>query len=91
MGPVCTAATVHLGAAVPNFAWTEVQNALFWEEEEGSQEKVFTEQIQLEGHWYPVPDGPGLGIEVNEESLARPFVFYEMPHLVKSDGSHTNW
>ncbi|MEZ4678932.1 MAG: enolase C-terminal domain-like protein [Caldilineaceae bacterium] len=24
LGPVCTAATVHLAAAVPNFAWLEV-------------------------------------------------------------------
>jgi galactonate dehydratase len=91
LGPVCTAATVHLGAAVPNFAWAEVQNTLFWEEAQDSQVQVFPEQIQLEGHWYPVPDGPGLGIEVNEEALARPFEFYEMPHLHKSDGSHTNW
>lgn len=25
LGPVCTAACVHLGAAVPNFAWMEVR------------------------------------------------------------------
>jgi galactonate dehydratase len=92
LGPVCTAATVHLSAAVPNFSWTEVQNTLFWEEPEGRHDgPVFPEQIRLEGHWYPVPDGPGLGIEVNEEALARYFAFYEMPHLHKSDGSHTNW
>ena len=27
LGPVCTAACVHLGAAVPNFAWMEVRNS----------------------------------------------------------------
>ena len=52
---------------------------------------MFPEQIRLEGHWYPVPDGPGLGIEVTEGTLAKPFEFYEMPHMYKSDGSHTNW
>ncbi|TIL50742.1 MAG: mandelate racemase/muconate lactonizing enzyme family protein, partial [Mesorhizobium sp.] len=25
LGPVCTAATVHLAAAVPNFAWLETR------------------------------------------------------------------
>ena len=92
LGPVCTAATVHLGAAVPNCAWTEVQNTLFWQEPDGGSEvSLFPQQVRLEGHWYPVPDGPGLGVDVNEEAAAKPFQFYEMPHLHKSDGSHTNW
>ncbi len=92
LGPVCTAATVHLGAAVPNFAWMEVQNTRLSEEPGGRNDvRVFPEQVRLEGAWYPVPDGPGLGIEVNEEMLNEPFKFYEMPHLHKLDGSHTNW
>ena len=40
---------------------------------------------------YPVPDEPGLGVDVNEELLQEPFKFYELPHLYKSDGSFTNW
>ena len=27
LGPVCTAATVHFAAAVPNFAWLETRSA----------------------------------------------------------------
>jgi len=27
LGPICTAATIHLAAAVPNFAWLEVRDA----------------------------------------------------------------
>jgi galactonate dehydratase len=92
LGPVCTAATVHLGAAVPNFAWMEVQNNRNSEEPGGRcDRRIFPEQVRLEGHWYPVPDGPGLGIEIVEEMLTEPFRFYEMPHLHKADGSHTNW
>lgn len=69
-----------------------MQNALFWEAPEDEEHvEVFPEQIELKGNWYPVPDSPGLGIEVNEKALAKPFGFYEMPHLHKSDGSHTNW
>jgi hypothetical protein len=29
LGPVCTAACVHLGAAVPNFAWMEVHSPAY--------------------------------------------------------------
>ena len=92
LGPVCTAATVHLSAAVPNLAWMEVQNPRA-SEGPGSRDDahVFPEQVRLEGAGYPVPDGPGLGVEVNEEALQKPFEFYELPHLHKLDGSFTNW
>ena len=30
LGPVCTAACVHLGAAVPNFAWMEVRSSAYF-------------------------------------------------------------
>ena len=29
LGPVCTAASIHLGAAVPNFAWLEHNHSRF--------------------------------------------------------------
>jgi hypothetical protein len=38
-----------------------------------------------------VPDGPGLGVEVNEEkAAAMPFKFYETGHIHRADGSYTN-
>ena len=41
---------------------------------------------------YIVPDTPGLGVEVNEDLLAREsFRFWEAPHLRRRDGSFTNW
>ena len=41
---------------------------------------------------FPVPTGPGLGIEVNEEELTKKrFQFWEAPHLTRRDGSVTNW
>ena len=46
----------------------------------------------LVGAFYPVSDAPGLGIEVNEELIARQsFKFWEAPHLKRNDGSVTNW
>lgn len=90
LGPICTAATIHLGAAVPNFAWLETrapETALGFDNSE-----FFPVQPRLEGAVYPVSDAPGLGVEVNEALLARQsFEFWEAPHLVRRDGSVTNW
>ncbi len=90
LGPVCTAATVHFAAAVPNFAWLETrapERALGFDNSD-----FFPVQPQLEGAVYLVSDAPGLGVEVNEELLAKQsFRFWEAPHLRRNDGSVTNW
>jgi galactonate dehydratase len=91
LGPICTAATVHLAAAVPNFSWLEVrvsptESLGFYDE------TIFPMQLKLDGAAFPVPDGPGLGVDVNEEYVAREeFKFATAPMLRKRDGSVTNW
>ena len=91
LGPICTAATVHLAAAVTNFAWLEIRVSPT-EKSGHYDEDLFPVQHKLEGAVIPVPDGPGLGIEVNEELVkAQTFKFAEPPHLRRRDGSHTNW
>ncbi|MBX3085550.1 MAG: mandelate racemase/muconate lactonizing enzyme family protein [Anaerolineae bacterium] len=91
LGSVCTAATVHLAAAVPNFSWMEIRQSPterlnFYDTE------LFPTQPQLEGAYLPVSDAPGLGVEVNEEVAQRhAFKFWEAPHLHRADGSYTNW
>jgi galactonate dehydratase len=91
LGPVCTAATVHLAAAVPNFSWLEVRVSPT-EQLGFYDETIFPVQLHLDGSRFPVPDGPGLGVDVNEEYLAQQeFRFAEPPHLRKHDGSVTNW
>ena len=91
LGPICTAATVHLAAAVPNFAWLE-HRVTPTEEGKFMDEDLFPLQCELEGSMLKVPEGPGLGVEFNEE-LAREqeFKFWEAPHLKRRDGSYTNW
>mgnify|MGYP001088837799 FL=1 len=90
LGPVCTAATIHMAAAVPNFSWLETrapEAALGFDNSE-----FFPVQPRLQGAVYPVSDAPGLGVEVNEALLARQsFEFWEAPHLRRPDGSVTNW
>ncbi len=90
LGPICTAATIHLGAAVPNFSWLEVRvsptesRTLDWDR--------FPVQPTLEGTSFPLPEAPGLGVEFNEElAKEQAFKFWEAPHLHRRDGSHTNW
>ena len=91
LGPICTAATVHLAAAVPNFAWLEIRVSPT-EASGHYDEDLFPVQHKLEGAAIPVPDGPGLGVEVNEELvMSQTFKFSEPPHLRRRDGSHTNW
>jgi galactonate dehydratase len=90
LGPICTAATVHLGAAVANFSWLETrapETKLGFDNSE-----FFPVQPRLDGAYYPVSDLPGLGVEVNEELVKQQsFKFWEAPHLKRRDGSVTNW
>ncbi len=91
LGPVCTAATVHVAAAVPNFFSLEVRVSPT--EQTGFYDTtIFQSQLIMGQPTIPVPAGPGLGVEVDEDYLQRQeFKFWEAPHLHKRDGSYTNW
>ena len=86
LGPISTAANLHFAAAVPNYAWLEerTRDYVFGPE-------VFPEQPQIQGVHFPVPTGPGLGVEFNEDAVAAPFEFWEATHLHRLDGSYTNY
>ena len=92
LGPICTAATVHFAAAVPNFSWLETRASPAETHLGFDDRELFPVGPRLDGAVYPVPDGPGLGIEVDEAKLARlSFEFWEAPHYKRRDGSVTNW
>ncbi len=92
LGPISTAASVHLGAAVPNFAWLECRASPAETQLGFDDSALFPVQTKMDGASYIVSDAPGLGVEVNEEELrSRPFVYAEPPHLRRTDGSFTNW
>ncbi|MCG7599721.1 mandelate racemase/muconate lactonizing enzyme family protein [Halomonas sp. McH1-25] len=91
LGPICTAASIHLAAAVTNFSWLEWRNTPA-ETLNFNAPDVFPVQPELDGADFPVSDKPGLGIEVDEEYVKRQsFKFSEPPHLSRRDGSFTNW
>lgn len=90
LGPVCTAASLHLGAAVPNFSWLESRVSVSGGDP--YDDEVFPVRPRVEHGRYAVPTSPGLGVEVNEDALAAyEFRFWEAPHLRRRDGSLTNW
>lgn len=91
LGPVCTAASVHLSAVVPNLSWLEVRQTPV--EQLGFHDRgLFPVQMEMDGPDYLLPDMPGLGVEVNEDLITASQVdFVEAPHLSRPDGSVTNW
>lgn len=91
LGSICTAASIHLAAASPNFAWLEEVNTPA--QQMGTNDKDFyTVQPELDGARYVVPEVPGLGVDFNEElAKKREFVPKEIPRLRRRDGSLTNW
>jgi galactonate dehydratase len=92
LGPICTAATVHFGAAVANFSWLETRASPGEKYHGFDNADIFTSQPVLNGAVYEVSEAPGLGVEVNEELVKKQsFKFWEAPHLRRTDGSVTNW
>lgn len=89
LGPVCTAATIHMSAAVPNLAWQEVDP---YGVDTSDYDRMFPVRPQLEGTILPIPQAPGLGIEVDEAAVrAASFRFWEPPRRYRPDGGYTNW
>ena len=93
LGPICTAASVHFGASVPNFAWLETRYSP--SENLGSvnpESKIISLDHKLNRSMYVVSDTPGLGVEVDEDILKKnKFKAWDPPQLHRTDGSVTNW
>jgi galactonate dehydratase len=91
LGAICTAATVHLAAAVTNFAWMESRTSPT--ENLGFNDPAyFPTQIQQDGPRLIVPDSPGLGVEFDEtRATSQQFTIEPTFHLRRRDGSITNW
>ena len=66
LSPVSTAACIQLDACIPNFALQEYTG-----EAEPPKSELLVEPLQLEKGYLIVPEGPGLGIALNEEALRR--------------------
>lgn len=67
-GPICHAACMHLGAHIPNLYFVESVRAFY-----NTYFPVLSDlQPTVDDGHLPIPDGPGLGVRLNPEILARP-------------------
>ena len=95
LGPICTAATAHLAAAVPNFAFLEIRQSPT-EQSGFYDERLFPVQHERVGPRLIISDRPGLGVEFDEHAGAHeefvPDLRLERTrYMRRRDGSLTNW
>lgn len=87
LGPICTAATVHLCFATNNFAWLEINPSI-----NESSPDLYPVMLERKGPYFTLPTKPGLGVDFDELAVPRhAHSMKDMPHYHKPDGSHTNW
>jgi galactonate dehydratase len=66
LGPILTAASVHLDTCIPNFIVQEYSKA-----DELPDNRVYKTVLKREGGYMPVPEVPGLGVELDEDLLSK--------------------
>ena len=76
LGPIANAMTLHLAAATQNFAWLETMvTDVPW------RSHVVRESVVIEGGAMLIPEGPGLGVDIDEEACAAyPPKTYSLRH-----------
>ena len=82
LSPVSTAACVQLDAAIPNFALQEYTG-----EAEPPKSDLLVEPLELIDGYLTVPEGPGLGIALNEAALSHPVQDKVLDTPIGYDGS----
>jgi len=92
LGPVSTAACLHMNLAASNFGVQEWGIRGKGDRPGGVLNDIFPVSLQWADGYLLPPVGPGLGIEFNREAARKhPFEMHELPHLRRLDGSFTNW
>lgn len=65
LGPILTAASVHLDTSIPNFIVQEYTKA-----DEAPHNAIYKTALKREGGYITVPEAPGIGVELDEDLLA---------------------
>jgi L-alanine-DL-glutamate epimerase-like enolase superfamily enzyme len=87
IGPVSTAACLHMSLATPNMLVQELPRR-----PGESMADVIRSDHQWTDGWLIASDAPGLGLEVDWDAFARyPFTHQGLPLLHREDGAFTNW
>ncbi|MXZ01625.1 mandelate racemase/muconate lactonizing enzyme family protein [Candidatus Poribacteria bacterium] len=66
LGPLITAASLHLDASIPNFITQE-----YTKRDESEDFAVYKVAYQREGGYIPIPEAPGLGIELDDSLIEQ--------------------
>lgn len=61
---IVTAATLHVSAAITNFVMLEYQPTVF-----PVSNRMLIEPLQCENGFYSLPEGPGLGVHINDSFI----------------------
>ena len=77
-GPICTAAAMHLAAAVPNFLILEQM-----EPQRAVRDRASSVPIRFDDGDFLLPEGPGLGLEPNLEFL-EPYAYRPQPRTERT-------
>ncbi len=81
--PVTTVASVHLDASIPNFLIQE-----YGDDHRPPKSELLKTPLKPVDGYLAVPEGPGLGIELNEDFFAKyPFDPLEIDAPTRTDGS----
>ncbi len=80
-GPILNAASVHIEAAIPNFVIHE-----FFSVDPPFYKEILQEPFPaLKNEFIELPTRPGLGVEINEEALARrPYLYHDLSSFWES-------
>lgn len=82
-GPVATAVNVHFAASTTNFLILE-----YHADDESPRRDLVDEPIKLVDGYLELPDKPGLGIDLNMDTVERyPFRSWHRPFPIRPDGS----
>ncbi len=64
LGPLTTCASLHLDTCIPNFVTQE-----YTKNDEGAHNAVYKLAYQRQGGYIPIPQAPGLGVELVEAQI----------------------
>ena len=84
LGPILTAASVHLDVSIPNFITQE-----YSKQDESEENRIYKTTFRREGGYIAVSNAPGLGVELDESVLSdqkvTPVDLANIP--IRKDGS----
>jgi len=84
LGPLLTAASVHLDVSIPNFL---TQEYLQLDESLRAPDAIFKTPVKRVGGHIPAPEAPGIGVEIDDALLSEAPAHYLPPTLpLRSDG-----